>query len=97
MISDAVLEVRPTEPVLKPDRWRVLFRPFVPGNEARTRGIISRIMQIQEFQVGPLLEEMSREFSHRHPQIQQIFQERFGQVPRWPGSRRSRPTRDGFR
>ena len=79
-IQGASVQVRRTPPVLKPDQTRVLLRPFVPGDLERSRGIIGRIMQIPEYRVGPLLEEVEEEFSRRHQQIQQVFLERFAQV-----------------
>src|SRR5881275_3271406 len=77
------LQVRRTPPVLRPDQSRVLLRPFVPGDSERVRGIIGRIMQIPEYRVGPLLEEVSEEFSRRHHQIRQVFLDRFEQVRRF--------------
>jgi predicted GH43/DUF377 family glycosyl hydrolase len=66
--------------VLEPDQSRVLLRPFVPGNAQRVAGIIARIMALPEERVGPLLEEVSAEFSQRHQNIRERFLERFEQV-----------------
>ena len=46
----------------------------------RSRRIIARIMSLPENQVGPLLDEVSAEFSQRHQQIHRSFLERFEQV-----------------
>ena len=66
--------------VLKPDQSRVLLRPFSPGDPQRVGRIIARIMSLPEDRVGPLLDEVSAEFSQRHGQIHKLFLERFEQV-----------------
>src|SRR5207244_8997813 len=55
-------------------------RPFSPGDSQRVGGIMARIMSLPEDQVGPLLDEVSAEFSERHQHIHKLFQERFEQV-----------------
>ena len=79
MNSNAI-NVRRINVVLKPDQTRVLLRPFSPGDSQRAGRIIARIMSLPEKQVGPLLDEISAEFSQRHQQIHQLFLERFEQV-----------------
>ena len=74
------IHVRRTSTVLKPDQSRVLLRPFSPGDSQRVGGIIARIMSLPEEAVGPLLDEISAEFSQRHQQIHKRFLERFEQV-----------------
>ena len=69
-----------TATILKPDRSRVLLRPFSPGDSQRVAGIIARIMSLPEDQVGFLLDEVSAEFSQRHQHIHKLFLERFEQV-----------------
>lgn len=74
------INVRRTSTVLRPDQSRVLLRPFNPGDSQRAGGIIARIMSLPEERVGPLLDEISAEFSQRHQQIRGLFLERFEQV-----------------
>ena len=74
------IHVRRTSTVLKPDQSRVLLRPFSPGDSQRVGGIIARIMSLREELVGPLLDEISAEFSQRHLRIHERFLERFEQV-----------------
>jgi predicted GH43/DUF377 family glycosyl hydrolase len=74
------IHVTRTPTILKPDQSRVLLRPFSPGDFHRTSMILSRIMAIPEERVGPLLEEVSAEFSRRHQHIHDLFLERFEQV-----------------
>ena len=72
--------VKRTATVLRPDQSRVLLRPFSPEDPQRAGRIIARIMSLPENQVGPLLDEVSAEFSQRHQQIHKSFLERFEQV-----------------
>src|SRR5260370_14843452 len=74
------IHVKRTATVLRPDRSRVLLRTC--GTEERQRGgrIIARIMSLPENRVGPLLDEVSAEFSQRHQHIHKSFLERFEQV-----------------
>ena len=72
--------VKRTATILKPDASRVLLRPFSPGNPEQVARIIARIMALPEDRVGPLLDEVSAEFSGRHQQIRNLFLERFEQV-----------------
>ena len=74
------IHVKRTATILKPDQSRVLLRPFSPGDPQRAGRIISRIMSLPEDLVGPLLDEVSAEFSQRHQQIRKVFLERFEQV-----------------
>src|SRR6516164_10710101 len=74
------IHVRRTSTVLKPDQSRVLLRPFSPGDSQRVGGINARIMSLREELVGPLLDEISADFSQRHPRIHERFLERFEQV-----------------
>jgi predicted GH43/DUF377 family glycosyl hydrolase len=74
------IHVRRTSTVLKPDQSRVLLRPFSPEDSQRVSRIIARILSLPEELVGPLLDEISAEFSQRHQQIHKRFLERFEQV-----------------
>jgi predicted GH43/DUF377 family glycosyl hydrolase len=80
MIATTSIRVQRTATVLRPDQSRVLLRPFRHEDPERPRRIIARIMSLPENQVGPLLEEVSAEFSQRHQQIHRSFLERFEQV-----------------
>jgi len=80
MITTTSICVHRTATVLQPDQSRVLLRPFRPEDPERVRRIIARIMLVPENQVGPLLKEVSTEFSPRHQQLHRSFLERFGQV-----------------
>ncbi len=74
------INIRRTKTVLKPDQSRVLLRPFSPGDSQRVGRVIARIMSLPEERLGPLLDQVSAEFSQRHQQIRRLFLERFEQV-----------------
>ena len=74
------IHVKRTATILRPDQSRVLLRPFSLGDPQRATRIIARIMALPENQVGPLLDEVSAEFSQRHQHIRKLFLERFAQV-----------------
>jgi hypothetical protein len=80
MISTTSIRVRRSSTILRPDQSRVLLRPFRHEDPERSRRIIARIMSLPEDQVGPLLDEVSAEFSQRHQQIHRSFFERFEQI-----------------
>src|ERR1035437_6962531 len=71
------IHVKRTATILRPDQSRVLLRPFSPEDPQRAGRIIARIMSLPENRVGPLLDEVSAEFSQRHQQIDKSFLERF--------------------
>src|SRR5207245_6970016 len=79
-MSDNSMHVTRTATFLRPDPSRVLLRPFSQGDPQRTGRIIARIMSLPEDRVGPLLDQVSAEFSQRHRQIHKSFLERFEQV-----------------
>ena len=79
-MSDNSIHVTRTATVLRPDQSRVLLRPFSQGDPQRAGRIIARIMSLPEDRVGPLLDEVSVEFTQRHQQIHKAFLERFEQV-----------------
>ena len=74
------IHLKRTSTTINPDQSRVLLRPFTPGDTQRVGGIIGRIMSLPEDRVGPLLDEVSAEFSQRHQHIRTLFLERFEQV-----------------
>src|SRR6266536_2601452 len=75
-----IIRIKRTATILKPDQSRVLLRPYSPGDPQRVGRIIARVMSLPEDRVGPLLDEVSAEFSQRHQEIRKLFLERFEQV-----------------
>jgi predicted GH43/DUF377 family glycosyl hydrolase len=68
--------------VLAPDQSRVLLRPFVPGTPEKIARIVASVMAIPEDRVRPLLDDVYREFSSRHQDIEATFRKRFEQISR---------------
>ena len=79
-MNASAIDITRTDPVLAPDQTRVLLRPFNPGDSQRAAKIIARIMSLPEERVGPLLDDISAEFSGRHQHIRRLLLERFEQV-----------------
>src|SRR5574341_1251870 len=77
------MHLKRTAKILNPDQSRVLLRPFSPGGPERAARIIGRIMALSEESVGPLLDEVSAEFSRRHEDIRNRFLERYDQIHEW--------------
>jgi predicted GH43/DUF377 family glycosyl hydrolase len=75
-----LIPVRRTAIALRPDQSRVLIRPFVPGDDERTRGIVMRILAFPEAEAVALTEEVLASFGSRHPDIDSVFGERFARV-----------------
>ncbi|GAB4167231.1 MAG: glycoside hydrolase family 130 protein [Terrimicrobiaceae bacterium] len=65
---------------LRPDASRVLVRPFLPSDPARTLRILARIFALDEDEAKALLDSVLREFGGRHQKIQSIFLERYAAV-----------------
>jgi predicted GH43/DUF377 family glycosyl hydrolase len=74
------IHLKRTAQILRPVQSRVLLRPFNLGNPRQVGAIVGRIMSIPEDQVGPLLAEVSAEFSSRHQEIRRVFLERYEQA-----------------
>ena len=74
------INLKRTETILRPDKSRVLLRPFNPGDSRRAANIIARIMTLSESRVSALLKQVYAEFQGRHQQIQPLLEERFEQV-----------------
>ena len=74
------IHVRRATTIIEPDLSRVLLRPFTPGGSQRVGEDHRPDHGASGRQVGPLLDEISAEFSQRHQQIRKLFLERFEQV-----------------
>src|SRR2546423_7226906 len=81
MITQSI-QVNRTPIVLRPNQSRVLLRPYNHGDAPRCAGIVARILALPEIEVAPLLNEVLAEFSPRHPQIDDVFCERFEELGR---------------
>lgn len=76
-----MISVKRTDLLIKPDRSRVLFRPFAPsGGDLRAMKIVARVMILTEDEVNLLFEQVMTEFRDRHQKWRSFFQTRFEQV-----------------
>lgn len=66
---------RPT--VLNAESSRVITRPHIPGDGARTRRLIERVANLAETDVNHLLEGVLQEFSDRHRNFREVLQKNF--------------------
>src|SRR3990167_1503021 len=54
---------------IRPDKRRVITRPFHPRSENHMTNIISRILALDEPRAKELLKQTLKEFAHRHKDI----------------------------
>jgi predicted GH43/DUF377 family glycosyl hydrolase len=57
------------------DARRVITRLFDPGGETRARNVLDRVGQLSDDEVEEALEQVRREFSHRHHNLDAVFEE----------------------
>ncbi len=72
--------VKRTNVTLRPDRARVLIRPFQLANDQRVIKICARVIALPESEVHQLLAEVLAEFGERHLKIREFLSRRFNQV-----------------
>ncbi|BCJ55277.1 glycosidase [Actinoplanes sp. NBRC 14428] len=71
--------------VMQPDGGRVVIKLFVPGEDAqlaqsRASSLIERILQLDEDEIGRLLEEVLARFAGRHLDLLDTFQHHYDLV-----------------
>ncbi len=72
--------VKRTNVTLRPDRARVLIRPWELANDQRAIKICARVIALPESEVHRLLAEVLAEFGERHLKIREFLIRRFDQV-----------------
>jgi len=55
------------------DPSRVINKFYYPGNERRAKNIINRVLNLSDFSVKNLLEQILSNFEHRHRNLQGVF------------------------
>src|SRR3954454_10153596 len=70
---------------MAPDDRRVVIKLFVPGEDAqlaqnRASNMIERILQLDEDEIGRLLEDVLGHFAERHHDVQAVFQHHYDLV-----------------
>jgi len=71
------LAVRRSPVRVLPDPKRVITRPFFPGGDERTDAVLQRIRTMSDGQVRESLEQVRRDFSERHHNLDRVFAENF--------------------
>lgn len=77
------LSVTRSDLVLRPDRTRVLLRPFHPPSRQRAAKICAEVAALPEPEVRALLEQVEAEFGDRHVKIREFLIRRFEQARPW--------------
>jgi len=65
---------------IRPDKRRVITRPFHPRSENHMTNIISRILALDEPRAKELLKQTLKEFAHRHKDIQTILMSNYRKI-----------------
>ncbi|MDD4870261.1 MAG: glycoside hydrolase family 130 protein [Kiritimatiellae bacterium] len=66
--------------VLRPDRTRVLLRPFLQTNDPRAFRICANVMALPESKVHTLWAQVKAEFGERHVKTDEFLERRFEQL-----------------
>ncbi|MCH8123599.1 MAG: glycoside hydrolase family 130 protein [Bacteroidetes bacterium] len=69
---------RPT--LLNAESARVITRPHIPGDKARTKGLIDRVSKLSDDDVHNLLEAVLQDFSGRHRNFRGALQRNFSRI-----------------
>jgi len=65
---------------IRPDPRRVITRPFRPASKDHTGHIVRRILALDETRVKALLEQILKDFAHRHKDIQSILMRNYQKI-----------------
>ena len=68
--------------VLNAESARVITRPHIPGDKARTKVLIDRVSKLSNEDVQHLLEAVMQDFSGRHRKFREVLQRNFGRIER---------------
>jgi predicted GH43/DUF377 family glycosyl hydrolase len=72
--------IQRTNLVLRPDRRRVLLRPFLRTDDRRALRLFAQVMALSEHQVRILWKQVQAEFGERHVDIEAALRGRFSQA-----------------
>ncbi len=59
---------------------RVITRPHIPGDKARSRGLIDQVSKLSDDDVHNLLEAVYQDFSGRHRNYREVLQRNFNRI-----------------
>ncbi|MBN1534096.1 MAG: glycoside hydrolase family 130 protein [Spirochaetes bacterium] len=82
-ITPSPVHAKRIGPILTPDRFRVLLRPFYPIREDIALRIVARVLALPDKEAAGLLNWVLGEFEDRHDHVEQILRDRFMQVQRY--------------
>jgi len=66
--------------VLNAESSRVITRPHIPGDKARIKGLIKRVLNLSDEDVQHLLEAVFQDFSGRHRNFRETLQRNFDRI-----------------
>ncbi len=66
--------------LLNAESSRVITRPHIPGDKARSRGLIARVSKLSDDDVHNLLEAVYQDFSGRHRKYREVLQRNFNRI-----------------
>ena len=69
---------RPT--LLNAASSRVITRPLIPGDRARSKGLVARVSKLSEDEVNHLLEAIFQDFSARHRNFKETLERNFDRL-----------------
>jgi len=75
--------VRRTEAKFVSDPSRVITKFYYPGSQQRARHVIRRVLSLPEERAKDILEQVRRDFSHRHRDIDRVFRSHYGHVEKY--------------
>ena len=66
--------------LLNAESSRVITRPHIPGDKARSRGLIDQVSKLSDDDVHNLLEAVYQDFSGRHRKYREVLQRNFDRI-----------------
>ena len=72
--------VRRSDIILKPDKKRVILKPFEISDKNRIKNIVRRILALKDPEMKRQLDIIKSDFAHRHPDLLSFFRSRFEQI-----------------
>jgi predicted GH43/DUF377 family glycosyl hydrolase len=73
-----LIKRRPT--LLHAESSRVITRPYIPGDRARMKSLIQRVLKLSDDDVHNLLEDVFHEFSARHRNFRETLERNFERI-----------------
>src|SRR3989338_9160065 len=69
--------IKDTGIIITPESNRVIIRPYIPADQSRVSGIVSRVMALSESSAEKELKKVMRNFSGRHHNFNTILERQF--------------------